>query len=366
MGVRRCVMRIGMIAPPWVPIPPPAYGGTEEVIDDLARGLVAAGHEVTLFATGDSSCPVHRHWVFAHPALEMNHSMPECRHVQAAYDDLVGCDVIHDHTTLGPVWAQAQGITTPIVVTVHNPFTEQSRPVLRQVARFASLVAISYSHRATAPDVPVAAVVRHGINAARWRLGDGSGGYALFLGRLAPEKGAAAAIRIARQAGIPLLIAAKMRSPEERAYFEREIQPELGNGARYLGEVGRGQRERLLRGAVGLLNPICWPEPFGMVMIQALACGTPVVAHPHGAAPEIVVEGVTGFLPRTEAEAAEALHECARLDRARCRAATEGYFSATRMVEEYSRVYLHVAHDHAQVAPDHSRVAPDATGLQTA
>jgi glycosyltransferase involved in cell wall biosynthesis len=337
------MMRVGLIAPPWVPVPPPRYGGTEEVIDDLARGLVSLGHDVTLFTTGNSTCDVDRRWVFAEPPAEMNLSVPECRHVQAAYDELVGCDVIHDHTTLGPIWAQAQRITTPIVTTVHNAFTPENRPVLRHIARFASIVAISHSHRATAPDVPVAAVIRHGIDASRWRMGDGSGGYALFLGRFSPEKGAALAVRIARRAGVPLVIAAKMRSPAEREYFETQIEPALGPDAQYVGEIDRQQREELLRGAVALLNPICWAEPFGMVMIQALACGTPVVSFPHGAAPEIVVDGVTGFLPRNEAEAIEALRAATQLNRMRCRAAVEGYFSARRMVADHVALYSRMA-----------------------
>jgi glycosyltransferase involved in cell wall biosynthesis len=337
-------MRIGLIAPPWVPVPPPRYGGTEEVLDDLARGLTALGHEVTLFTTGDSTCEVDRRWVFPEPPPEMNLSMPECRHVQAAYDALDGCDVIHDHTTLGPVWAQSQGVTTPVVVTMHNAFTPVSRPVMRRIARFASIVAISDSHRSAAPDVPVIAVIRHGIDASRWPMGDGSGGYALYLGRFTPEKGAAAAIRIARRAGVRLALAAKMRSPAERAYFETQIEPALGPDVRYVGEVDRRHRERLLCGAVALLNPISWPEPFGMVMIQALACGTPVVAFANGAAPEIVVEGVTGFLPRTEPEAVDGLLAAARLDRADCRAAVEGYFSARRMVADYAALYSRVTH----------------------
>ncbi len=336
-------MRIGLIAPPWVPVPPPSYGGTEEVVDQLARGLQAGGHEVILFTTGDATCPVPRKWVFAQAPHDMNFSMPECRHVQSAYDQLADCDVIHDHTTVGPIWAKAAGTPIPIVVTVHNPFTEISEPVYRRLAMSASIVAISRSHRASAPRVPVRAVIPHGIDPAQYRPGTGAGGFALFLGRFAPEKGAAAAIRIARQAAIPLVIAAKMRTPEERDYFDSQIRPELGPDTTFVGEVSKGERDSLLRDAVALINPITWSEPFGLVMIEALAHGTPVVAYPNGAAPEIIEEGATGFLPSNEMDAALALAAAPSLDRARCRVAVETYFSARRMVADYEHLYGQVA-----------------------
>jgi glycosyltransferase involved in cell wall biosynthesis len=332
-------MRVGLIAPPWVPVPPPGYGGTEEVVDQLARGLQSDGHEVVLFTTGDATCPVPRKSVFATAPDDMNFSMPECRHVQAAYTELTDCDVIHDHTTLGPIWARAHGTTTPLVVTVHNPFTEVSRPVYRQIASYASIVAISRSHRESAPDVRVSAVIPHGIDAEHYHPGTGSGGFALFLGRFAPEKGAAAAIRVARLAGMPLVIAAKMRTREEQDYFDAEIKPQLGVDVTFVGEVDKGQRDSLLRDAVALINPITWREPFGLVMIEALAHGTPVIAYPNGAAPEIVDHGVTGFLADTEQAAALALRAAPSIDRARCRAAVEGYFSASRMVADYERLY---------------------------
>ncbi len=336
-------MRIGLLAPPWVQVPPPAYGGTEEIVDELARGLRSRGHDVLLFTTGDSTCPVPRAWAFERPPDDMNAAMPECRHVQAAYDALTSCDVIHDHTTLGPIWAQAKGVSTPIVVTVHNPFSEMSRPVYRHVSAFASLVAISRSHRESADGIPISAVILHGIDASRFEPGEGSGGYALFLGRFAPEKGAAAAIRIARLAGMPLVIAAKMRTADEQAYFESEIQPMLGPDVRFVGEASRGDRDELLRNAAALVNPITWCEPFGLVMIEAMACGTPVIAYPNGAAPEIIHDGVTGHLRNDEQGAAEALASVGRIDRRRCRAEVEDLFSTARMVGEYESLYESLA-----------------------
>jgi glycosyltransferase involved in cell wall biosynthesis len=332
-------MRIGLLSTPWVPVPPTGYGGTEVVVDGLARGLVRLGHDVLLFSTGDATCPVPRASVFDQAPPEMNASMPECRHVQAGYAALGDRDLIHDHTTLGPVWSRAIGHRGPVVVTVHNVFDEVSRPVYRQLANRAAIVAISHSHRASAPDVDVAAVIHHGIVSEQFPVGSGDGGYVAFVGRMAADKGLADAIRIARSAGIPLRIAAKMRSPQERAYYEAHVRPEEGPDVEYLGEIPPADRDALLGGALALLNPISWPEPFGLVMVEALATGTPVIAYPNGAAPEIIDDGRTGFLCPDVPHAVRALGEVQRLDRAACRAEVEGYFSAERMASEYVALY---------------------------
>jgi glycosyltransferase involved in cell wall biosynthesis len=198
--------------------------------------------------------------------------------------------------------------------------------------------------------------IPHGIDASRFLTGEGDGGYALFIGRFAPEKGPAAAIRIARLAGMPLVIAAKMRTTDEQEYFESEIKPELGPDVRYAGEVSRSERDELLREAVALLNPITWCEPFGLVMIESMACGTPVIAYPNGAAPEIVSDGVTGFLRDDERGAGVALASASSIDRGRCRAAVEGYFSTARMVADYESLYERAAggwRDQCLIEADH-------------
>lgn len=332
-----------MIAPPWVPVPPTGYGGTEGVIDTLARGLRELGHEVTLFTIGESTCPVDRRWVYAHPAVPMGHSTFESRHVQAAYDALAGCDVIHDHTTVGPVWAAALGRDVPVVTTVHCSLDGATRPVYAHIGRWVTINAISHSQRASAPEVPVAAVIHHGIDPERYAVGPGSGGYAFFIGRFSPEKGAHDAIEIARRARVPLRIAAKMREPDEVAYFHEHIEPHLGPDVEFLGEIGPEERGRQLAGAVALLNPITWAEPFGLVMIEAMAAGTPVISYRSGAAPEIVTHGTTGFLCDDVDDAVDALREVTALDRAACRAEVEDRFSAGRMTRDYVSLYRGVA-----------------------
>ena len=328
-----------MIAPPWVPVPPTGYGGTEGVIDTLARGLRGLGHDVVLFTIGESTCPVDRRWVYPHPAVPMGHSTFESRHVQAAYDALAGCDVIHDHTTVGPVWAAALRRDVPVVTTVHCALDAVTRPTYTHIGRWVTINAISHSQRASAPEVPIAAVIHHGIDAERYTVGPGTGGYVFFIGRFSPEKGAHDAIEIARRADVPLRIAAKMRERDEVAYFHEHVEPHLGPDVEFLGEIGPEDRGRELAGAVALLNPITWTEPFGLVMIEAMAAGTPVISYRSGAAPEIVTHGTTGYLCAGVDEAVAALRRVSALDRAACRAEVEGRFSAQRMTRDYIALY---------------------------
>jgi glycosyltransferase involved in cell wall biosynthesis len=207
------------------------------------------------------------------------------------------------------------------------------------VAPKVSVIAVSHAQRRPAPDLPVVRVIHHGIDAADFPVGKGDGGYLLFLGRLSPDKGAGRAIDVARRAKVPLLLAGKMREPWERDYFEARVAPFLSEQIQYLGEVGHERKLELLAGARALVFPIRWNEPFGLVMIEALACGTPVLAFPEGAAPEVVDHGRTGFLCQDETEMAEMVPKLDELDRTACRAAVEGYFSTERMVNEHIELY---------------------------
>jgi glycosyltransferase involved in cell wall biosynthesis len=321
-----------------VAVPPLGYGGTEAVLDSLARGLVRAGHEVVLYATGDSTCPVERRSYWPEGVTPMGSILPEVAHVLAAYDALGDCDVIHDHTLVGPLLATRHG-ATPVVTTNHAPFTPEIRALYAAVTPGVSLVAISHAQRAAAPEIPVARVIHHGLDCADVRVGDGTGGYLVFLGRMNPDKGVHRAIAVARRAGVPLRIAAKMREEAEIAYFDSVVRPLLGGDVEYLGEVSPSEREELLGGALALVNPIAWPEPFGMVMIESLAAGTPVLTYAMGAAPEIVDDGVTGFLGSDVASLAAAVGRVGDLDRARCRAVVETRFSTDRMVADHVALY---------------------------
>jgi len=338
-------LKVMIVAPPWVPVPPPAYGGTETVLDGLARALQAASVEVVLYTTGESTCPVPRAWTLAEAAgVGVGGSVVELRHVIGAYEHALelGVDIVHDHTLAGPVWARALPKAPVVVTTNHGPFIGDLFDYYRWIAPLVPVVAISRHQASTAGPIPIAAVIHHGVDLEAYKPGKGDGGYALFLGRMSPDKGVARAAALARRAGIPLKIAAKMREPHEREYFENEVRPLLGGGVDYVGEVGGRDKVELLQGARCLLNPIAWPEPFGMVMIEALACGTPVVATPEGSAPEIVVDGRTGFLADDDDALVQAMGAAAMLDRAECRRHAEEHFSLERMAADHLRLYHHL------------------------
>jgi glycosyltransferase involved in cell wall biosynthesis len=336
-------MRIGMIAPPWTPIPPQLYGGIELVVDQLARGLQDAGHDVILFTTGDSTCPVPRQWVL--PTAEgsrIGMAVPEIRHVIHAYEAVRDCDVVHDHTVMGPFYA-AHYPGLPVTTTIHGPFNDELKDIYRVNAERVPIVAISHAQRRAAPEIPIARVIHHGVDAAHFPMGDGGGDedgpYVVFLGRMAGDKGAHRAIEIARKAGLRILIAAKMRETWELQYFAEQVEPLLGKDAHYLGEVSHERKLELLAGASALLFPIRWNEPFGMVMVEAMACGTPVLAFEEGAAPEVVDHGRTGFLCEDDGAMVDALGRIGDLDRRDCRLSVEGYFSTNRMVTEHIELF---------------------------
>jgi glycosyltransferase involved in cell wall biosynthesis len=328
-------MRIAQIAPPWTPVPPPLYGGIELVVDRLCRGLADAGHDVLLYTTGDSTCPVPKQWVLPNAeGTRIGMAVPELRHVLHAYEAVEGFDIIHDHTVFGPIYAERYPHLN-VVTTIHGPFNEELADLYGRIARRVPIICVSHDQRSCAPEVPIARVIHHGIDAPDFPYGEGKGGYLLFLGRMAAEKGPHRAVEVARKARVPLLMAAKMREPWERAFFEAEIEPYLTDDIRYLGEVPHEEKLSLLADAMALINPIRWHEPFGLVMTEALACGTPVITFAEGAAPEIVEHGKTGFLCDDEAEMVDAVRRVGELDRAACRAAVEGYFSTRRMVDEH-------------------------------
>ncbi len=332
-------MRIAVVAPPWTPVPPPLYGGTELVVDRLATGFQRAGHEVLLLTTGDSTCAVPKKWVLAHAeGARIGQAVPELRHVMHAYDAVKGFDVVHDHSIAGPVYSeQFPGLT--VVTTIHGPLNEELSDIYSRIAPRVSLVAISHAQCRPAPQVPIARVIHHGIDARDFPFGGGEGGYCLFLGRMSYEKGAHRAMEAAYKAGVPLIMCAKMRERAEFEYFDVYVKPYLNENIRYYGEVPHQHKLELLANARALLFPISWNEPFGMVMIEAMACGTPVLAFPEGAVPEVVEDGVTGFLCEDVADMAEAIARVDDLDRAACRAAVEGHFSTERMVGEYLALF---------------------------
>lgn len=342
-------MRIGIVAPPWAPIPPVLYGGIEVVVDALATGFKSAGHEVLLFTTGDATAAVDRRFLLERAeGTRIGYSVPELRHVMAAYDAMrdFDADVVHDHTLLGPVYSAGGAGRSDshrrrlvTVTTAHNGFGPELADIYRRIGQRVPIIAISHAQRRPVPELPIARVIHHGVDPGAFPVGAGQGGYCLFLGRMSPDKGPHRAMEAAYKAGMPLIMCAKMRDPWEFDYFDTHVRPYLNEDIQYLGEVPHERKLELLAGAAALLFPIRWNEPFGMVMIEALACGTPVLAFPEGAVPEVIEDGRTGFLCRDVTDMAEAISRIDTLDRGVCRAAAEGYFSADRMVREHLELF---------------------------
>lgn len=336
-------LRIGLLAPPWAAVPPPSYGGTELVVCQLARGLTAAGHDVVLYATGDSTAPVPLVFGLARAGWDrIGRGEIELPHVMHGYESLAGCDIVHDHTLLGPAWALASGHDR-VVTTCHGPFDGELRAIYRRYGKRLPIVAISEKQAKLAPEVAVDRVIHHGVDPDEYPVGRGDGGYLLFLGRMTPDKGVRQAVLAARAASRPLVIAAKLREPDEREYFAAQIGPFLDDDVMLVGEVGGIRKLELLGAASALINPIQWQEPFGLVMIEAMACGTPVIACSNGAAPEIIDHGRTGFLCDTHDDLLEAIGRIDEIDRSACRVAVTQRFSTARMVSDHLRLYRDMA-----------------------
>jgi glycosyltransferase involved in cell wall biosynthesis len=332
-------MKIGVVAPPWLPVPPGRYGGTENVIDGLCRGLQAAGHQVLLVATMGSRCPVPT--VALRVDGDGNTATAEASYALRAYDRLATLvDVIHDHTRTGFLMGDPYGC--PVLTTNHNLFDAERRLIYVKAAfKGVGVVAISKHHASTADQgaVPISGVVHNGIDVDAIPVGKGDGGYAAVLSRMSPDKGVREAILVARNAGMPLRIAAKMQTSQEHQYFRERIYPLLGGDIEYVGEVGVRGKYELLGAAVALLNPIKWNEPFGLAAIEAMACGTPVLATGMGSMPEIITHGVTGTLRGHWSGLPADLERIHALDRAACRHEAETRFGIDRMAAEYVALY---------------------------
>lgn len=349
-------MRIGIIAPPWIPIPPPAYGGIECFIDVLALELAAAGHEVVLAASGDSTCPVERLPGFPpsdHGMIGM--TAHELRHLIRAYAGLTDVDVIVDNTLGGPVLARSAA-RRPVVTIVHSPFEDVVLELYGATSPDMTFVAISRHQASTSRHVRIAEVIHHGIRAEDVPVGPG-GTDACFLGRMHPAKGLLEAIEAAEIAGVHLRIAAKMREPLECEYFEDVVRPALGSNAEYVGELSTEEKYALMGSSCALLNPIQWDEPFGLVMIEALATATPVVATPRGSVPEIVQDGRNGFIGADAEDLADGLRRASSLDRDACRASVEERFTAAQMAQHYAALFERVLDREGQHLREGTRAA---------
>ena len=329
-----------MLAPISWRVPPRHYGPWELVVSLLTEGLVERGVDVTLFATADSVTSARLDAVCPRPLMEdptLDAKVWEALHLANAFEHAGALDLVHNHYDFLPL-TYSRLISTPLVTTIHGFSSDRIGTVYRRYDDRVAYVSISDADRD--PDLNYAATVYHGIDLSDFTFRDGPGRRLVFLGRIHPDKGVADAIAVADAVGLPLVIAGIVH---DREYFDREIAPRLdGEAVRYVGPIGPRDRDTLLGSAVALLHLVEFPEPFGLSMIEAMACGTPVIARRRGSVPEVIDEGVTGFVVDDIAGAIAAVDRARSLDRRGVRTRAAERFSRDRMVDDYLRVYERV------------------------
>jgi glycosyltransferase involved in cell wall biosynthesis len=339
-------VRIAVVAPVWIPVPPPGYGGVEQVVSLLVEELVARGHDVTLFASGDSQTKATLRSVYDEaPTDRLWEVEPDAVHVGAAYTfanrafrDGEGFDLVHDHTNYLGV-AFAASLPTPVVHTVHMVLDEARASFLRRFSSEVYLTAISAYQSDEVPDLPWRGVVHNAVDVDAFPFREDKEDYLLCIGRVCERKGQDIAIEVARQAGLPLVLAGRVH-PKEGWFFEERILPHVdADRVVFQGEVSNERKGELLAGARALLFPVREPEPFGLAMVEALACGTPVIAEPLGAVPEVVTDGETGFLAAGVEAMADAVARTAEISPERCRDEAVARFHPQAMVDGYEAVY---------------------------
>ena len=346
-------LRIGMLAPIAWRVPPRHYGPWERVVSLLTEGLVRAGADVTLFATADSRTAARLSAVVPTPYEEtpgMDAKVWEGLHLAHAFGRARDFDLMHNHYDFLPL-TYASLVDVPMITTIHGFSSDRILPAYRAFDGRVHYVSISDADRH--PDLTYLATIHHGLDLGEFTAQPQAGDYLLFFGRIHPDKGAADAIRVARAAGRPLVLAGIV---QDRSYFEREVEPHLSADIRYVGPADPVERDRLLGGALGLLHLIHFAEPFGLSVVEAMACGTPVIAYRRGSMAELINDGVTGFLVDTPAQAADAVARAGDLDRAACRAHVRARFSTELMVDRYLSLYRSMLH-----RPARSRRGPATT-----
>ena len=335
-------MRIAQVAPLTEAIPPKLYGGTERVIYWLTEELVSLGHEVTLFASGDSQTSAKLEAVWP-KALRLDGSVLDPNALHMAMLEQV-CrradefDLLHFHLDYYP-FSTFSRCPTPFLTTLHGRLDLPEHKIVFDTFKSIPLIAISEAQRSSMPRARWLRTIHHGLPERLLAPTGAKPSYFAFLGRIAPEKAVDRAIRIAEHCQIPLKIAAKV-DKVDREYFDRDIRPLLDSPwVEFVGEISDRQKPEFLSGAVALLAPVAWPEPFGLIMVEAMACGTPVIAFRMGAIPEVVEDGVTGFTVNSEAEAIAAVARLPELSRPHIRRRFEKRFTARRMANDYVEVY---------------------------
>lgn len=346
-------MKIALIAPPFIPVPPTRYGGTELFIAQLAEGLQASGVDVVVYCNGESTVGVERRWLYERAQWpiqgEIYDNLKDLNHTSWAIHDAAGdADVLHINNVPGLVFSRYA--RQPMVYTMHHPHIEGLSEIFESFPGV-HYVTISDFQRQQ-ERVPRIRTIHHGVELEEYAVGPARGrDYLAFIGRIAPVKGAHLAIEVAKRSGVPLKLAGEVQ-PLFREYFEREVKPHIdGRFIQYVGEVDHAAKNELLGGARALLFPIQWDEPFGLVMVEAMACGTPVLALPGGSVWEIVRDGVAGYVCRSTEEMAQRARELAPAPE-QVRRYVEERFSLARMVRDYISLYNEIAGQTPAVEPE--------------
>jgi glycosyltransferase involved in cell wall biosynthesis len=352
-------MRIAQVAPLYESVPPTLYGGTERIVSYLTEELVKQGHEVTLFASGDSLTqaklvPISPR-ALRLDARSMDHLAHHTLMLEAVVAHQYEFDMIHFHIDyLHFPLTRAMGWAT--LTTLHGRLDIPDLVPLYRAFREMPVSSISCAQRKPLPWLNWQGTVYHGLPESQYEFSPKSDGYLAFLGRTSPEKGLDEAIAIARKAGMPLKVGAKIDRADQE-FFDTRLKPLMNDsGVEFLGEIGFPEKNELLGRAAALLFPITWPEPFGIVMIEAMACGTPVIAYPQGSVPEVIEDGLTGFIVQDADDAAKAVQKVGSFDRAACRRRFEERFSASLMSSHYLRLYETLVGSQGEPTPASSGV----------
>ncbi len=357
-------MKIAQIAPIIESIPPQKYGGTERVVYSLTEELVRRGHDVTLFASGDSLTTAKLCSVYPRALRVTNipdlygDNIWNALHIGLAYQQQNQFDIIHDHTSQNSPSsiALAQLAQKPVVVTLHGPIDEAHK-VIFEVFHKPHLVTISQSQAKPAPNLHYAGNVYNGLSMASYPFSAKDDGYLLYVGRISHEKGIHHAIETAQALHLPFIIAAKL-DDTDRPYFEKYIKPHLNDQIRWIGEVDETQRNELMSKAKCFLHPVTWPEPFGLTLIESMACGCPVVAFNQGSIPEVIQHGKTGFVTENVEEMINAVQQIGTIDRQYCRTYSLKNFSAKRMADGYEKIYQDMINQQSSIKDKVPQVSP--------
>ncbi|MCL4416149.1 MAG: glycosyltransferase family 4 protein [Actinobacteria bacterium] len=341
-------MKIAQIAPMGERIPPKKYGGTERIIYTLTEELVKKGHDVTLFATGDSLTSAKLISVYPIGLREARMGDPYgpsaivLLNIGTAYNMQEEFDIIHDHCGYISL-PTASHSKTPVVMTLHASFNLNNRRIYEKINNL-NLISVSMAQRAPMPNLKYAANIYHGLSMETFPFSKENDNYLLYVGRITPEKGAVHAIEVANYLNLPLIMAAKLDNIHEN-YFKNEIEPKLTRQVRWIGEVDEEERNKLMSKALCLLHPVTWREPFGLTMIEAMACGCPVVAFRRGSIPEVIIHGKTGFVVEDVEEMIVAVNNVSKINKEECRKHALENFNAKRMADEYENVYRQILHE---------------------